>query len=60
MEAPSQPACVKQDAWTGLRSPGPQGRLSQPRPCIHTGQSGDGATLLHDSRAMTGSLSPRA
>ena len=44
--APSQPACVKQDAWTGLRSPGPQGRLSQPRPCIHTGQSGDGATLL--------------
>lgn len=44
--APSQPACVKQDAWKGLRSPGPQGRLHQPRPCIHTGQSGDGATLL--------------
>lgn len=38
--ARSQLACVKQDVWMGLRSPGPQGRLSQPRPCIHTGQSG--------------------
>lgn len=37
--AHSWPRRGKQDVWRASDRLGPQGRLSQPRPCIHTGQS---------------------